>query len=82
MDAGTGETGHGLGGLVQSTDDAGAALAGTGELDGSADLGLHGTLAELALVGQGPIGLVGFLNAGSSGSHSIWVTTVAACQRL
>ena len=58
MDAGTGEAGHGLGGLVQSTDDAGAALAGTGELDGGADLGLHGTLAELALVGQA-LGLVG-----------------------
>ena len=39
-------------------DDAGAALAGAGELDGGADLGLHGTLAELALVGQA-LGLVG-----------------------
>ena len=58
MDAGTGEAGHGLGGLVQSTDDAGAALAGTRELDGSANLGLHGTLADLALVGQA-LGLVG-----------------------
>ena len=58
MDAGTGEAGHGLGGLVQSADDAGAALAGTGELDGSANLGLHGTLAELALVCQA-LGLVG-----------------------
>ncbi len=58
MNAGTGEASHGLGGLVQGADDAGAALAGTGELDGSADLGLHGTLAELALVGQA-LGLVG-----------------------
>ena len=58
VDAGTGETGHGLGGLVQGADDAGAALAGAGELDGGADLGLHGTLAELALVGQ-TLGLVG-----------------------
>ena len=58
MDAGTGEAGHGLGGLVQGADDAGAALAGTGELDGGADLGLHGALAELALVGQA-LGLVG-----------------------
>lgn len=58
MDAGTGEAGHGLGSLVQSADDAGAALAGTGELDGSADLGLHGTLAKLTLVGQA-LGLVG-----------------------
>ena len=58
MDAGTGEAGHGLGGLVQGADDAGAALAGTRELDGSANLGLHGTLAELTLVGQA-LGLVG-----------------------
>ena len=58
MDAGTGEAGHGLGGLVQGADDAGAALAGAGELDGGADLGLHGALAELALVGQA-LGLVG-----------------------
>ena len=58
MDASTGEAGHGLGSLVQGADDAGAALAGTSELDGSADLGLHGTLAELALVGQA-LGLVG-----------------------
>ena len=58
MDAGTGEAGHGLGGLVQGADDAGAALAGAGELDGGADLGLHGTLAELTLVGQA-LGLVG-----------------------
>lgn len=62
------ETGHGLGGLVQSTDDAGAALAGTGELDGGADLGLHGTLAELALVGQA-LGLVG----GEVLSSSSWL---------
>ena len=58
MDAGTREAGHGLGGLVQGADDAGAALAGTGELDGGANLGLHGTLAKLALVGQA-LGLVG-----------------------
>ena len=57
-DAGAGEAGHGLGGLVQGADDAGAALAGAGELDGRADLGLHGALAELALVGQA-LGLVG-----------------------
>ena len=58
MNAGTGEASHGLGGLVQGADDAGAALAGTRELDGSANLGLHGTLAELTLVGQA-LGLVG-----------------------
>lgn len=57
-DAGAGEAGHGLGGLVQRADDAGAALAGARELDGSADLGLHGALAELALVGE-LLGLVG-----------------------
>lgn len=57
-DAGAGEAGHGLGGLIQRADDAGAALAGARELDGSADLGLHGALAELTLVGEF-LGLVG-----------------------
>ena len=44
--------------LVQGADDAGAALAGASELDGGADLGLHGTLAELTLVSE-LLGLVG-----------------------